>query len=168
MDFVSGPPNSLVPLATYYNSYYVVCLYSKAALILKRHFGNDDVHELRLKGALLGFLHLLVWGGAVCHTPDMYHTPIRCLGNVVGRAAVFPMGDGLLRKRLGSKAQAAFQASLTAGLSRIFPGGHRFGRRQDTALVALAGLPAANGMALVKIRARSLPSVSYLLAGLFY
>ena len=65
------------------------------------------------------------------------------------------VADQLLRRRLERRMIAGLHTAMEAMLGWLFPDTSRFGRTSEAGCTALAGLAAANGMLLLKQRART-------------
>ena len=67
----------------------------------------------------------------------------------------FMVADTLLHRRIGKKVEAALHVSISSLLAWMFPADKNYGRQAEGALRAMAGLLTANGLALLKSRART-------------
>ena len=116
---------------------------------------GTDLRALPLHTVLTGIWHVILWAANSACTVNIGASPTRVLGMHVGTAAVFLVADKLLCCRVGRRIEAALHVSLEALVAWLFPADKQFGRRADGALRALAGLLAANGLLLLKNRART-------------
>ena len=126
--------------------------------ILPKHCNNEDPCSVPLQTLLLGLLGIM---NVICWTaggqfPDALRLSTRAqLGTHVGTASVFMVADSLLLRRIGKKVEAALHVSTSALLAWMFPADKNYGRQAEGALRATAGLMTANGLALLKSRART-------------
>ena len=125
-----------------------------ASGVLRQSCGTD-LRALPLRTVLTGIWHVILWAANSACTVNIGASPTRVLGMHVGTAAVFLVADKLLCCRVGRRIEAALHVSLEALVAWLFPADKQFGRRADGALRALAGLLAANGLLLLKNRART-------------
>ena len=125
------------------------------ALGVLRQSCGPHVQALPLHTVLTGIWHVILWAANSACSSDVGASPARALGMHVGTAAVFLVADKLLCCRVGRRIGAALQVSLEALVAWLYPADKQFGRRADGALRALAGLLAANGLLLLKNRART-------------
>lgn len=123
--------------------------------ILQKHCNNEDPCSVPLRTLLLGIMNVICWT-AVGQFPDtLQHSSLMQLGTHVGTASVFMVADTLLHRRIGKKVEAALHVSISSLLAWMFPADKNYGRQAEGALRAMAGLLTANGLALLKSRART-------------
>ena len=96
-----------------------------------------------------------MWASGLSAEMNFGHISAKQKGMHIGTAAVFMVADCLLHCHLKQRVLACLEISIDFLLSWLFLDGNNFGRKPEGALQALAGLFVANGMAILKGRART-------------
>eukprot|EP00435_Cladocopium_sp_Y103_P037765 s963_g10.t1 len=122
--------------------------------ILHLHCGGD-LERISLHGVLDGLWSVMVWASGFASGIHFRRLSTTQKGVHIGTAAVLMVADCLLGCRVGQRVLACLHVSLDFLLSWLFLPQKNFGRKPEGALRALAGLLAANGMALLKNRSRT-------------
>ena len=123
--------------------------------ILQKHCNNEDPCSVPLRTLLLGIMNVICWTADGQFPDTLQHSSLMQLGTHVGTASVFMVADTLLHRRIGKKVEAALHVSISSLLAWMFPADKNYGRQAEGALRAMAGLLTANGLALLKSRART-------------
>ena len=116
---------------------------------------NRDLERIPLNKVLDGLWSVLMWASGLSAEMNFEHISAKQKGMHIGTAAVFVVADCLLRCHLKQQVLARLEISIDFLLSWLFLDGKNFGRKPEGALRALAGLFVANGMAILKGRART-------------
>lgn len=116
---------------------------------------NQDLERIPLNKVLDGLWSVLMWASGLSAEMNFEHISAKQKGMHIGTAAVFMVADCLLRCHLKQRVLACLEISIDFLLSWLFLDGKNFGRKPEGALRALAGLFVANGMAILKGRART-------------
>ena len=116
---------------------------------------NQDLERIPVNKVLDGLWSVLMWASGLSAEMNFEHISAKQKGMHIGTAAVFMVTDCLLRCHLKQRVLACLEISIDFLLSWLFLDGKNFGRKPEGALRALAGLFVANGMAILKGRART-------------